>query len=110
MVNDLEDISGQLDPMPPHLESMLGTNDVYFLASDVTKAGPQIRSGVPFFVRTPVEFRQHLCPGCFTALLTEVVPAEHEATREPVIVYSAAPLAARIELCFRSHDPPRAVS
>lgn len=52
---------------------------------DVTKAGPQIRSGVPAFVRTPVEFRQHLCPGCFTALLTEIVAVEHQATRDMVL-------------------------
>lgn len=32
MVNDLEDISGELEHMPPHLESMLGTADVYFMA------------------------------------------------------------------------------
>ncbi|WP_317612353.1 hypothetical protein [Rhodococcus opacus] len=60
---------------------------------DVTKAGPQIRSGVPSFVRTPVEFRQYLCPGCFTALLTEVVATEQEATRETVMAHSATPVA-----------------
>lgn len=60
---------------------------------DVTKAGPQVRSGVPKFVRTPVEFRQHLCPGCFTALLTEVVATEQQATRETVMTQAPAPVA-----------------
>lgn len=55
---------------------------------DVTKAGPQIRPGIPKFVSTPVEFRQHLCPGCFTALLTEVVATEHQATRETIMAPS----------------------
>lgn len=40
---------------------------------EVTEAGPGIRGGVPAFVRVPVEFRQTVCPGCFTVLLTQVV-------------------------------------
>lgn len=52
---------------------------------DVTEAGPQIRPGVPKFVRPPVEFRQYLCPGCFTALLTEIVAAEDHTTRQTVM-------------------------
>ena len=32
LVTDLEQIEGEREPMPPHLESMLGRDDVYFLA------------------------------------------------------------------------------
>jgi hypothetical protein len=47
----------------------------------VTLAGPQIRVGVPDFVREAVEFRQYLCPVCTTALLTEVAATADTATR-----------------------------
>ena len=55
---------------------------------DITKAGPQIWPDVPSFVRVPVEFRQHMCPGCFTALLTEVVAVEDRRTRETTLARS----------------------
>ena len=32
MVNDLDEIQGDIDHMPPHLETTLGANDVYFMA------------------------------------------------------------------------------
>ncbi|WP_224404048.1 hypothetical protein [Pseudonocardia sp. ICBG1034] len=48
---------------------------------DITKAGPGVRAGVPAFIAAPVEFRQRLCPGCHTALLTEVAAVGDTATR-----------------------------
>ncbi|SFN29710.1 hypothetical protein SAMN05216207_10124 [Pseudonocardia ammonioxydans] len=52
---------------------------------DVAKAGPQVRAGVPAFIRAAVEFRQKLCPGCHTALLTEVAAVDDVATRETTL-------------------------
>lgn len=49
---------------------------------DIGLAGPQIRPGVPAFITEEVEFRQRLCPGCYTALLTEVVAVADAGTRQ----------------------------
>lgn len=44
-------------------------------------AGPQVADNASLFVDREMEFRQTLCPGCFTALQTEVVPADEEPVR-----------------------------
>lgn len=49
---------------------------------DVGMAGPQIRQGVPAFITEEVEFRQRICPGCYTALLTEVAAVADPGTRQ----------------------------
>ncbi len=41
-----------------------------------SEAGPQIRGEPHEFVDMPVVFRQFCCPGCYVALLSEIVPAE----------------------------------
>ncbi len=40
-----------------------------------SEAGPQIRGEPQLFVDRAVVFRQYRCPGCYTALLSEVMPA-----------------------------------
>jgi N-methylhydantoinase B len=42
-----------------------------------TDAGPQIRSDPADYVDAPVVFRQYCCPGCWTAIYSAVVPADH---------------------------------
>lgn len=44
-------------------------------------AGPQVTDNAGLFVDREMEFRQRLCPRCFTALQTEVVPADEEPVR-----------------------------
>lgn len=46
-----------------------------------SEAGPQIRGTPELFVDQPVVFRQFCCPGCYAALLSEVVPAEETRHR-----------------------------
>ncbi|MGH7908031.1 MAG: hydantoinase B/oxoprolinase family protein, partial [Candidatus Binataceae bacterium] len=46
-----------------------------------SEAGPQIRGDSKLFVDQPVVFRQYCCPGCYTALLSEIVPAGEEQLR-----------------------------
>jgi N-methylhydantoinase B len=42
-----------------------------------TDAGPQIMSDPAEYVDAAVTFRQYCCPGCYTALYSAVVPADH---------------------------------
>ncbi len=42
-----------------------------------TDAGPQIVSDAADYVDARIVFRQYCCPGCWTALHTAVVPADH---------------------------------
>ncbi|MBF6571444.1 MAG: hydantoinase B/oxoprolinase family protein [Candidatus Binataceae bacterium] len=44
------------------------------------EAGPQIFPNPALFVNVGIVFRQYCCPGCFTALLTQVVPEDHPLT------------------------------
>lgn len=39
------------------------------------EAGPHIFDDPALFVDQTIVFRQYYCPGCFTALATEIVPA-----------------------------------
>ena len=45
-----------------------------------TEAGPQIIAVAADYVDAPVVFRQYCCPGCWTALSSAVVPADHPDT------------------------------
>ncbi|MDV7134533.1 hydantoinase B/oxoprolinase family protein [Williamsia muralis] len=40
-------------------------------------AGPQVTSDPAEYVDTPVVFRQQCCPGCWTAVYSGIVPADH---------------------------------
>nr|WP_255425288.1 hypothetical protein [Pseudonocardia petroleophila] len=42
-----------------------------------TDAGPQIIATASDYVDAPVVFRQYCCPGCWTAVWSAVVPADH---------------------------------
>ncbi|MFC4948774.1 hydantoinase B/oxoprolinase family protein [Pseudonocardia sp. GCM10023141] len=42
-----------------------------------TDAGPQIIATASDYVDAPVVFRQYCCPGCWTAVHSAVVPADH---------------------------------
>jgi TolA-binding protein len=42
-----------------------------------TDAGPQIVTTSGDYIDAPVVFRQYCCPGCWTALYSAVVPADH---------------------------------
>jgi N-methylhydantoinase B len=42
-----------------------------------TEAGPQITAAAADYVDAAVVFRQYCCPGCWTALSSAVVPADH---------------------------------
>jgi N-methylhydantoinase B len=44
-------------------------------------AGPQVRDNAELFIDREVVFRQLCCPGCMTALLTEVVPGDEPSAR-----------------------------
>ncbi len=64
-----------------HCRQLLGRADENYLedlpmyVSDPAAAGPNAWSHTATYVDTEVVFRQLYCPGCFTALLTQVVPA-----------------------------------
>lgn len=45
------------------------------------EAGPQIRGRPAHFVDEAIVFRQFCCPGCYVALLTEIVPAGEQSYR-----------------------------
>jgi len=46
-----------------------------------SEAGPQIRGEPEHFVDQRIIFRQFYCPGCYVALLTEVVPSDETQYR-----------------------------
>ncbi|SRR5579875_2889599 len=50
-----------------------------------SEAGPQIRGEPDRFVDQRVTFRQFCCPGCYAALLTEIVPADETQYRTKTI-------------------------
>ncbi|MGP3533201.1 hypothetical protein ACTU3I_00275 [Microbacterium sp. RD1] len=49
--------------------------------SPAQKAGPGVRVDPSVFTDRPIVLRQAFCPGCLTALLTEVVPADEPSHR-----------------------------
>jgi N-methylhydantoinase B len=63
-----------------HCDTVIGTDDDWLHAALVTELPPQrggllIQADPRMFVDAPVVYRQAVCPGCHTALLTEVVSA-----------------------------------
>lgn len=62
-------------PGEPHLQRAL------IRVGDISLAGPHVQASEPRFVDEPVEFRQLLCPGCGTALQTEVAAQRDVLTR-----------------------------
>ncbi|GAA4735043.1 hydantoinase B/oxoprolinase family protein [Actinomycetospora chibensis] len=65
-----------------HCATLLGTGtegalDLVRHEGPATDAGPQIAPDADFYVDQAVQFRQYCCPGCFTAISTAVVPADH---------------------------------
>ena len=65
-----------------HCATLLGTGtegalDLVRYEGPATDAGPQIAPDADFYVDQAVQFRQYCCPGCFTAISTAVVPADH---------------------------------
>jgi N-methylhydantoinase B len=52
---------------------------------DISLAGPHVQPVIPSFVDREVEFRQLLCPGCGTALQTEVAAVGDTGTRTSVL-------------------------
>ena len=43
----------------------------------VAEVGPHVFTDSQVYIDAPVVFRQFYCPGCYTALHTEVVPDNH---------------------------------
>ncbi|MDT7619033.1 MAG: N-methylhydantoinase [Pseudonocardiales bacterium] len=63
-----------------HCGERLGEADTLRLAlyeGPPTDAGPQILADPTDYVDAPVVFRQYCCPGCWTAVYSAVVPADH---------------------------------
>jgi N-methylhydantoinase B len=63
-----------------HCGERLGEADTLRLAiyeGPSTDAGPQILADPTDYVDAPVVFRQYCCPGCWTAVYSAVVPADH---------------------------------
>lgn len=63
-----------------HCGQVLGTDGDLSLAlyeGPSTDAGPQITANPSDYVDAPVVFRQYCCPGCWTAVYSAVVPADH---------------------------------
>jgi N-methylhydantoinase B len=71
-----------------HCDTLLGDRSGTYLEkalrreSPPEKAGPQIRAPAGEFIDAPVVMRQMLCPGCYVALHTEIVPASEPARRD----------------------------
>ncbi|MCO1659859.1 hydantoinase B/oxoprolinase family protein [Pseudonocardia humida] len=63
-----------------HCGERLGDGDGLALGEyegPTTGAGPQILTDPADYVDAPVVFRQYCCPGCWTAIYSAVVPADH---------------------------------
>jgi N-methylhydantoinase B len=63
-----------------HCGERLGEREALRLATHEgpsTDAGPQILTNPADYVDAPVVFRQHYCPGCWTAIYSAVVPTDH---------------------------------
>lgn len=76
-----------------HCGASLGTAGSLALAvheGPPTDAGPQIIATAADYVDAPVVFRQYCCPGCWTAVWSAVVPADHvDTTGGPARVAAA---------------------
>lgn len=48
-------------------------------------AGPSMHADPGLFVDRPIVLRQAFCPGCFTVLMTEIVPADEPRFRTKAI-------------------------
>jgi N-methylhydantoinase B len=69
-----------------HCDTVIGTDDDWLRAALVTELPPQrggslILADPRMFVDASVVYRQAVCPGCRTALLTEVVSAADRGYR-----------------------------
>ncbi|MBI3217530.1 MAG: hydantoinase B/oxoprolinase family protein [Mycobacterium sp.] len=58
-------------------DSKTGRLDLARYEGPSTDAGPQVTSDPAEYVDTPVVFRQLCCPGCWTAVYSGIVPADH---------------------------------
>jgi N-methylhydantoinase B len=53
-------------------------------------AGPQIWNDPAVYIDREVTFRQYYCPGCYVALHTEVVPADHDTLFDKELIRGVA--------------------
>ncbi|MCV7224767.1 hydantoinase B/oxoprolinase family protein [Mycolicibacterium komossense] len=58
-------------------DSKTGRLDLARYEGPSTDAGPQVTSEPTEYVDTPVVFRQLCCPGCWTAVYSGIIPADH---------------------------------
>lgn len=58
-------------------DSKTGRLDLARYEGPSTDAGPQVTSDPAEYVDTPVVFRQLCCPGCWTAVYSGIIPADH---------------------------------
>ncbi|GAB90684.1 hydantoinase B/oxoprolinase family protein [Gordonia rhizosphera] len=58
-------------------DARTGELDLARFEGPSTAAGPQVTSDPAQYVDTPVVFRQQCCPGCWTAVYSGIVPADH---------------------------------
>ncbi|WP_123028749.1 hydantoinase B/oxoprolinase family protein [Mycolicibacterium stellerae] len=58
-------------------DSKTGRLDLARYEGPSTDAGPQVTSDPTEYIDTPVVFRQLCCPGCWTAVYSGIVPADH---------------------------------
>lgn len=58
-------------------DSKTGRLDLARYEGPSTDAGPQVTSDPTEYVDAPVVFRQLCCPGCWTAVYSGIVPADH---------------------------------
>ena len=58
-------------------EKSSGVLDLARYEGPSSAAGPQVTSDPAEYVDTPIVFRQLCCPGCWTAVYSGIVPADH---------------------------------
>jgi N-methylhydantoinase B len=58
-------------------EKTSGVLDLARYEGPSSAAGPQVTSDPSIYVDTPIVFRQLCCPGCWTAVYSGIVPADH---------------------------------
>ncbi|KZF03099.1 MULTISPECIES: hydantoinase B/oxoprolinase family protein [unclassified Rhodococcus (in: high G+C Gram-positive bacteria)] len=58
-------------------EKSSGVLDLARYEGPSSAAGPQVTSDPSIYVDTPIVFRQLCCPGCWTAVYSGIVPADH---------------------------------
>ena len=58
-------------------DSKSGRLDLARYDGPSSDAGPQVTSDPGEYVDTEVVFRQQCCPGCFTAIYSDIVPVDH---------------------------------